>query len=203
MTKRSLRALEAATRVCVKIIFTVILLGLVVFSVKAETPVRKEFSVLHPIDTGLKKTDPSLIYKKQDYYFDLQPYTANGISIKDFLFILTFDVGVTMKQEIRQIAFRDADMSFSLKFGSSSPYAQQKFSKHTQTFSEKDRKILITFIPDKSSSTNSASKSSATKNSITKCEFSGVVKNNGAEGTFTFYFTNGENIPVLFNAMAF
>lgn len=200
MTKKRIRAIEATTRVFIKILCTVILIWLVAFSVKAGIPVQAETPGYCSLDTGLKKTDPSLIYKKQDYYFDLQPYSANGIYIKDFLFILTFDVGVTMKQEIRQIAFKNADMSFNLKLGSNS-YLQQKFSKYTQTFSDKDKKIFITFLPDKTATASSTK--TTTKNSITKCDFSGVIRNGGAEGTFTFYFASGEKIPVNFNVMSF
>jgi hypothetical protein len=175
---------------------------LVAFSIKAENTIVYEKTLAHTIDTGLIRTDPNLIYTSKEFYFDMQPYSYGNTSIKDFIFILTFHVGVNLKEEIKQIAFKNANMHFALKVGTSA-FVTQTFTQYTQTFTDVDRKITITFIPDKPKAATTAKTPTAKTSAITKCVFSGTIKNKGADGVFTFYFSNGDQLPVTFSAMTF
>ncbi|MBC8048094.1 MAG: hypothetical protein H7Y00_14950 [Fimbriimonadaceae bacterium] len=203
MNTKTTQAAKTAATVCMKIICLFILIWLITFSVKAgalnyyTNPVEK-FNLTQGMDTAFKKTDPNLIYTTRDYYFDLTQSTFGNIAIKDFTMLLTFNIGVTMKDEIKQIGFKEADMDFALKQGSSN-YAIQEFTKYEHSFIQKENKIVITFYPDKTKTATSSKTSSSSVNIIEKCTFNGVVKKQGVTGLFTFYFSSGSAFEIQFN----
>ena len=65
-----------------------------------------------------------LIHTTREFYFDMQDgCPTEGFCLEDFSMILTFDVGVTMQDEIREADFKDADLSFWGKTKIRSDYA--------------------------------------------------------------------------------
>lgn len=202
MITKKMHAVRAFANICMKFICFSILMWLIVSSVKAANiPVYPEVQQEEVPDTSFNRNDPSLIYTTREYYFDLQPYTYGSMVIKDFSMLITFNIGVTMKDEIKQLGFKEADMDFSIKQGSGG-FVSQTFSKYDNTFTRTGNKISITFYPDKpktASTAKTATASTSKSSAVTKCEFTGVVKNAGVTGMFTFYFSSGDPVQIQFN----
>lgn len=196
MVHKKNQIVSALSFIFLKCVCVIIMLWIIISSVHAHSahPIWCNSELLmfkHEVDSGLKKTDPNLIYTTREYFFNLQPIDLGNMYVKDFNMMLIFDIGVTMKDEVKQIGFKEATMDFNAKQGGGA-FSALKFSKYITDFNTATRKIILTFYPDKPKSTQ-------TKQPVTKCIFNGIVKKAGVTGLFTFYFPNGETQDVEFN----
>jgi hypothetical protein len=103
--------------------------------------------------------------------------------------LLTFNVGVTEKNELRQISFKKAVLDVSAKDISETTFAVQNFDQHEFTFNEPAKQISVTFLPDKTALTPV----------IQKCVFDGVIRESGITGELTFFMQSGEPVKVVIN----
>lgn len=133
-----------------------------------------------------------LIYTTRDFYFDMQPSCpTEQFCHKDFSMILTFDIAVTMQDEIKDIGFKSADMEFLARGSAKQSFQPMKFTKYEHTFTKEGKKLSITFYPDKGTGT--------APQPITKCQFDGYVREKGgAAGNFVFYLSNGSTYSFQF-----
>ena len=135
-------------------------------------------------DTAFKKKDPNLIYTTRDYFISIpDDCYSGGLCLSEFSLILTFNVGVDLKQNVKQIGFNSADLDFNSKPQAGKSFVTQKFPKYVPVASQDGWAVTITFYPEASASTP--------KGVVQKCVFDGVVQQRNIAGKLIFYMAGG------------
>lgn len=143
-------------------------------------------------DTTFKKNDPSLYYTTRDFYIDVPADCYEGqVCLQDFALILTFNVGINSRQEVKQIGFKDADLEFKSKSPGEHTYVTQTFDKYRSQSQLDGWKVNVIFDPDKVAGT--------TAPSVKQFVFDGTVSQNHIQGILTFYLKSGEIFKININ----
>jgi len=142
-------------------------------------------------DTSFKRDNPNLLYTTRDYYIFVPNDCYGGnLCINDFGLVMTFNIGMDSKKQVKQIGFHSADLDLYSKSTSGGNYVMQQFSNYKPVSTQDGWKVNVAFYPDKTNST--------VKGVVQKCVFDGTVDGSGISGKLTFYTTTG-NVDVIIN----
>ncbi|HNJ88994.1 MAG TPA: hypothetical protein PLT99_05920 [Chitinophagales bacterium] len=134
-------------------------------------------------DTSFQRTNPKLLYTTRDYFVNIPDNCmSDELCVKDFSFILTFNVGINTAQEIKQIGFKEADLDFMGKTAAAQTYKPHTFTKYTSSSTNNGYSFTIDFIPDKAEGKMPV---------IEKFVFSGTITSGNLSGIMRFQTKNG------------
>ena len=103
-------------------------------------------------------TAEDLIYTSRDFFFHIGTgCPQESVCLDEFQMILTFDIGVTMQDEIKEAAFREADLSFVAKPNSTGTFRPFAVERVESDFDAANRSVDLTFYPELSQGSSPSS----------------------------------------------
>lgn len=134
-----------------------------------------------------------LIYTTRQYYFDISDgCLSDELCVSSVSLIITMDVGVTMKDEVKKAAFRKAELNFLGASGPSGQWQKVECPEYAHKYDSGTMKVEIRFAPDYASEVASRP--------VTACVFNGIVREKGGiAGQLSFTLPSGRNELIRFN----